>query len=102
VRAGKGKLRGRKYRNPVGPLFVVDRDSNFCNAVRNLPGVDIVDVNFLNAEMLAPGTHPGRLTVWMEKTLQKVDEMYPTKTKKVAPKTTSATTLSVKKTTTAK
>ncbi|MHA1502472.1 MAG: 50S ribosomal protein L4 [Candidatus Heimdallarchaeota archaeon] len=88
VRAGKGKLRGRKYRNPVGPLFVVDRESNFCNAVRNLPGVEIVNVEFLNAEMLAPGTHPGRLTV-LEKTLKRVNEMYPAK-KVGAKKTTTA------------
>jgi large subunit ribosomal protein L4e len=101
VRAGKGKIRGRKYRNPVGPLFVVDRESNFCNAIRNLPGVEIVNVNFLNAEMLAPGTHPGRLTVWMEKTLKTVNEMYPSKTK-VAPKPKTTTTSSAKKTTTAK
>ena len=99
VRAGKGKVRGRKYRNPVGPLFVVDRESNFCNAIRNLPGVEIVHVDFLNAEMLAPGTHPGRLTVWMEKSLKVVDKMYPTKTKP-APKTTSSTSSTAKKTTT--
>ncbi|MHA1738483.1 MAG: 50S ribosomal protein L4 [Candidatus Heimdallarchaeota archaeon] len=101
VRAGKGKLRGRKYRNPVGPLFVVDRQSNFCNAVRNLPGVEIVNVEFLNAEMLAPGTHPGRLTVWMEKTLKRVNEMYPAKKVAAKPKTTT-TTSSAKKPTTAK
>jgi len=86
VRAGKGKLRGRKYRNPV---------------VRNLPGVEIVNVEFLNAEMLAPGTHPGRLTVWMEKTLKRVNEMYPAKKVAAKPKTTT-TTSSAKKPTTAK
>jgi large subunit ribosomal protein L4e len=78
VRAGQGKGRGRKYKQPVGPLFVVDRDSAFCKAVRNLPGVEVVNVQFLNAEMLAPGTHPGRLTIWMEKTLDIINERYPT------------------------
>ncbi|MEA2070047.1 MAG: 50S ribosomal protein L4 [Asgard group archaeon] len=77
IRAGKGKGRGRKYQVPVGPLFVVDRESAFCKAIRNLPGVDIAHVNYLNAEHLAPGTHPGRLTVWMEKALKIIKEKYP-------------------------
>lgn len=88
IRAGQGKGRGRKYRNPVGPLFVVDRTSNFCKAVKNLPGVEVVHIDYLNAEMLAPGTHAGRLTIWMEKTIKMIDEAYPSKV--VKPATTSA------------
>lgn len=95
IRAGKGKGRGRKYKNPVGPLIVTDRESAFCNAVKNLPGIEIVDVKYLNAEMLAPGTHAGRLTIWMENTIKTIDEKYPVK-KIVAPATAA------KKTTTAK
>jgi large subunit ribosomal protein L4e len=86
IRAGKGKGRGRKYRRPVGPLFVVDRKSDFCNAIRNLPGVEVVHVKYLNAEMLAPGTHPGRLTVWMEKALKEINVIYPSKVKAPATK----------------
>ncbi len=89
VRAGQGKGRGRKYKNPVGPLFIVDRTSNFCKAVKNLPGVDIVHVNYLNAEMLAPGTHAGRLTIWMEKTIEIIDKLYPSEVK--TPTAVSAT-----------
>ncbi|HUU79668.1 MAG TPA: 50S ribosomal protein L4 [candidate division Zixibacteria bacterium] len=79
IRAGKGKGRGRKYKSPVGPLIVTDRDSDFCNSIRNLPGIEIVNVKYLNTEMLAPGTHAGRLTVWMEKTLEIVEGRYPSK-----------------------
>lgn len=89
VRAGKGKGRGRKYKQPVGPLIVVDRQSNFCKAVRNLPGVEVVLVKYLNAEMLAPGTHPGRLTVWMEKALAEIDSIYPVKKKPAVRRTTA-------------
>jgi large subunit ribosomal protein L4e len=77
IRPGKGKGRGRKYRRPKGPLVVTDRFSPFCKAVRNLPGVEVVNVNFLNAEMLAPGTHPGRLTIWMKNALKVIEEKYP-------------------------
>jgi len=92
IRAGQGKGRGRKYKSPVGPLFVVDRFSEFCRAIRNLPGIEIVHVDYLNAEMLAPGTHPGRLTVWMEKTLEKIDQRFPTKQKVAVKKTTTTST----------
>ena len=34
------------------------------NAYSNIAGVVCVDVTSLNAELLAPGTHAGRLTVW--------------------------------------
>lgn len=86
IRAGQGKIRGRKYKSPKGPLIITDRESNFCNAIRNLPGIEIVDVKYLNAEMLAPGTHAGRLTIWMEKTLKMIDEKYPVKVIKASTK----------------
>ncbi|MFW9921894.1 MAG: 50S ribosomal protein L4 [Candidatus Thorarchaeota archaeon] len=92
IRAGKGKGRGRKYKSPIGPLVITDRESNFCKAVRNLPGIEVINVKYLNAEMLAPGTHAGRLTVWMEKTLEIINEKYPSKQIEVsAKKITSAT-----------
>ncbi|MBI2657846.1 50S ribosomal protein L4 [Candidatus Woesearchaeota archaeon] len=64
VRAGKGKSRGRKYRRKKGPLIVVSKTNHLSKAVANIPGVDIVDVKNLNAELLAPGGKAGRLTLW--------------------------------------
>jgi len=37
-----------------------------------LPGVDVCRVAALNVELLAPGTHPGRLTVWTEDAISKL------------------------------
>ena len=34
------------------------------DAAKNIPGVDVVEVKSLNAELLAPGAKPGRLTLW--------------------------------------
>ena len=45
----------------VGPLIVVVENKGLVNAASNIPGVEVITVNNLNAEMLAPGTHPGRL-----------------------------------------
>ncbi|HML03904.1 MAG TPA: 50S ribosomal protein L4 [Candidatus Bathyarchaeia archaeon] len=64
VRAGKGKARGRKMKQAVGPLLVIDKNDGIAEAARNLPGVEVITINDLNVESLAPGTHPGRLTIW--------------------------------------
>lgn len=64
IRAGKGKLRGRRIKQAIGPLIVVVEAKAIVNAASNLPGVEVTTVNNLNTEMLAPGTHPGRLTIW--------------------------------------
>jgi large subunit ribosomal protein L4e len=76
VRAGKGKLRGRKIKQAVGPLIVVAEDKGIGKAARNMPGVEIVPVKSLNAEVLAPGTHPGRLTIWTASAIEALDKIY--------------------------
>jgi large subunit ribosomal protein L4e len=72
VRAGKGKSRGRKYNKRVGPLFVVSKVCKLMKSASNMPGVDIVEVKNVNAELLAPGTVPGRLTIWSEAAVEKL------------------------------
>lgn len=74
VRAGKGKMRGRKYKRKKGPLVVVSDKCPLQKAVKNVPGVDVVSVNSLNAELLAPGAVPGRVTVWTEKAVDQLAE----------------------------
>lgn len=69
VRAGKGKMRGRKYKKKKGPLVIIKEDHGFAKALRNIPGVDVVRAKELSVEMMAPGTHPGRLTIWTKSAL---------------------------------
>ena len=76
VRAGKGKMRGRRLKKRKGPLIVVSKDGGIFKAARNLPGVDVVLVKDLNAELLAPGTHPGRLTVWTKSAFTALDALF--------------------------
>ncbi len=66
IRPGKGKMRGRRYKKPKGPLIVISEDEGIYQAAKNHPGVDIINVKNLNVESLAPGTHAGRLTIWTE------------------------------------
>jgi len=78
IRAGRGKMRGRRYKSKKSILIVISGDegveggTKIKKAAKNLPGVDVSPVGELNAELLAPGTHPGRLTVWTESSLSKL------------------------------
>lgn len=76
VRAGKGKRRGRKMKQAVGPLIVVVDGESLASAASNLPGVQVTTISNLNTEMLAPGTHPGRLTVWTNGAIEQLNTLY--------------------------
>jgi len=76
IRAGKGTMRGRRTRHAVGPLVVVGEDRGISKAIRNLLGVDVVPVEGLNVELLAPGTHLGRLTVWTSSAIGRLGNLY--------------------------
>ncbi len=70
IRAGRGKMRGRRYRQPRSVLVVVKEASTVRRLLGNLPGVEVVSPSALNAEVLAPGGDPGRLTVFSEGALE--------------------------------
>ncbi len=72
VRAGRGKMRGRRYKQKKS-LLIVTADEPLA-AARNLAGVDAVPVGALNVEHLAPGTHAGRLTVWTAGAIQRLED----------------------------
>jgi large subunit ribosomal protein L4e len=63
-------------KHAVGPLIVINENKGVVEASQNILGVDTVAVNDLNAEMLAPGTHPGRLTIWTSGAIRKLNELY--------------------------
>jgi len=73
VRAGKGKRRGRKYKRPKGPLIVINEDHGIIQGASNLPGIDVIKVKNLNAKELAPGTMPGRFTLWTESSVKALE-----------------------------
>lgn len=72
VRAGRGKMRGRRYRMPRSILVVLSKDCDAAKSVRNLPGIDVATPASLNASLLAPGGHPGRLMLVTETALQTI------------------------------
>ncbi len=74
IRAGRGKMRDRRYKTPKSLLVVVKEFKGVEKAVGNLPGVSITPVNNLNTEDLAPGGDPGRLTVFSSSALKEVSK----------------------------
>lgn len=72
IRAGRSKLRGRSKKSKKSILFVVSEGCKASFSVKNLPGADIVSVKKLNTELLAPGTHYGRATLF---TTKAIDEL---------------------------
>ncbi len=74
VRAGKGKMRNRRKRTPVGPLVVLPAGSKGANAFSNIPGVDVKTPTSVTVEDLAPGGDLGRLVVFSVKALNETKE----------------------------
>jgi large subunit ribosomal protein L4e len=75
IRAGKGKRRGRKYKNKKSVLVVIKEDFGIYKAARNLSGVDVVNINNLNCKDLSPGSLPGRLTLWSQSAFNMLNKM---------------------------
>ena len=65
-------MRGRRYKQRKSVLIVTGNEP--LREARNLAGVDAVAVNQLNAELLAPGTQAGRLTIWTESAIRRLEE----------------------------
>ncbi len=76
VRAGKGKMRGRRYKKRKGPLVIVSKECSLVKAAKNISGVDVVTAGSMTVEALAPGTHAGRLVIITKPAIQKIDEIY--------------------------
>jgi large subunit ribosomal protein L4e len=70
IRAGVGKMRGRKYIAKKGPLIVVSKECKLMKAAGNITGIEIIEVKHLNIGHLAPGAMPGRLTLWTEPAIE--------------------------------
>jgi large subunit ribosomal protein L4e len=74
IRAGRGTMRGRRYKSKKGPLVVVSDKCELFDAAKNIPGVDVKIVSRINASVLAPGTDYGRLTLWTKAAIEKIEK----------------------------
>ncbi|KAF2708942.1 hypothetical protein K504DRAFT_468165 [Pleomassaria siparia CBS 279.74] len=79
LRAGKGKLRGRRYTQRRGPLIVYNPEEDGTELVlafRNVSGVETSSVYSLNLLQLAPGGHLGRFIIWTSSAFAALDKIY--------------------------
>jgi large subunit ribosomal protein L4e len=76
IRAGKGKMRNRRFTLRRGPLIIYQTNDGVEQAFRNLPGVEICCVDRLNLLQLAPGGHMGRFCIWSQTALDALDTIY--------------------------
>jgi large subunit ribosomal protein L4e len=79
LRAGKGKLRGRRHRQRRGPLVVYNPEEEgklLGRTFRNIPGVETSSVHALNLLQLAPGGHLGRFIIWTSSAFAALDKIY--------------------------
>lgn len=78
VRAGKGKLRNRRYVLRRGPLFIYsDNDQKKAiTAARNIPGVETMNVHRMNLLHFAPGGHIGRFVIWTKEAFAQLDKVF--------------------------
>jgi large subunit ribosomal protein L4e len=78
IRAGKGKMRNRRYVQRRGPLVVYNENAPFAKAFRNVPGVELTSVTRLNLLQLAPGGHVGRFIIWTKDAFERLNSLYGT------------------------
>lgn len=76
LRAGKGKMRGRRFTQRRGPLVVYSEDNGIVKALRNIPGVETTSVKHLGLLQLAPGAHLGRFVIWTQGAFESLDSIY--------------------------
>jgi large subunit ribosomal protein L4e len=74
IRAGRGKMRGRRYRKPKSLLIVVKNYEKVKRGFGNLSGVDVTTPEQMNIEQLAPGGLPGRLTLISKGALKQLEK----------------------------
>ena len=81
VRAGRGKMRNRRYRTRRGPLVIYSgANVPLIKALRNIPGIETVHVSRLNLLQLAPGGHVGRFCIWTESAFKELNSIFGTHT----------------------
>ncbi len=76
-RAGKGKMRNRRYRRKKSVLVVLPNANKNSYAVfGNIGGVEAATPSQLNISLLAPGANAGRLTLWTKSALKEIEARF--------------------------
>jgi large subunit ribosomal protein L4e len=71
IRAGIGKMRGRKYKSNAGLLFVLGNDESM-----KRKGIEVANVNTLTIKDLSPNGEPGRLVCYTEAAIKDIEARF--------------------------
>jgi large subunit ribosomal protein L4e len=71
IRAGKGKLRGRKYKQNAGLLFVISSKEKMKQS-----GISVISVKDLTIKDLSPNGEPGRIACYTENAIKEIGERF--------------------------
>ena len=71
IRAGIGKMRGRKYKSNAGMLFVLGNEE-----MMKRKGIEVVNVVDLTIKDLSPNGEPGRLVCYTENAIKEIGERF--------------------------
>ena len=71
IRAGRGKMRNRRYRTPKSLLIVTDNPAKL-KAFRSFPGIDVAYSDNISISKLAPGGVGGRLVIYTESAFRRI------------------------------
>merc|ERR1712113_895621 len=77
TRAGIGKMKNSRFTLRKGPLIIYgDANPLVKRTARNLPGVEVCNVNRINLLQLAPGGHLGRFTIFTRDAFESLDKVF--------------------------
>ena len=77
TRAGIGKMKNTRFTLRKGPLIIYgDETPMVKRAARNLPGVEVCNVNRINLLQLAPGGHLGRFIIFTKDAFESLDKVF--------------------------
>ncbi|KAF4666415.1 60S ribosomal protein L4 [Perkinsus olseni] len=76
IRAGAGKMRNRRYVMRRGPLVVYSEDDGLTKAFRNIPGIELCQVDRLNLLQVAPGGTFGRFIIWTQPAFDHLQQLF--------------------------
>ncbi len=74
IRAGKGKMRNRKYKMKKGILMIVSGNCDLTKSARGIMGVEVLSVKKISTKSLAPGCIPGRATLFTQSAVSLIEE----------------------------
>jgi len=71
IRAGRGKMRGRKYKSNAGLLFVIGSEEKM-----KRKGIEVVNVDDLTIKDLSPNGEVGRKVCYTVKAVEEIEEAF--------------------------